>query len=77
MERERREEREVAMERERSGQRAELSAQRQLRSRPHRDVKSLPVNINLNFDLLTNLIHPHSGHSTDELLTILLYKSVY
>jgi len=52
---------ERSAERERSGERAELSAQRPLRSRPHRDVKSVPVIINLNFDLLTNSIHPHSS----------------
>jgi len=65
MERERCEEREVA-ERERSGEQAKLSAQRLLRSRPFRNVTSVPVIINLNFDLLTNSIHPHSSHSTDD-----------
>ena len=49
MERERSAERGVA-ERERSGEQAESSAQRPLRSRSHRGVKSVPVFINLNFD---------------------------
>ena len=50
MERERSAERSVA-ERKRSGERAELSAQRPLRSRPRRGViKSVQVIINLNLD---------------------------
>jgi len=52
--------------RERSGERAKLSAQRLLRSRPQRDVKSVSVIIKFCFDLLTNSIHPHSSHSTDD-----------
>ena len=49
MVRERSAERGVA-ERERSGERAELSAQRPLRCRSHCGVKSVPIIINLNFD---------------------------